>query len=43
VTVEEGPRRGRVGGVRTEHRSGRVDAVVHPSSLVMQARTHEDG
>lgn len=43
VMVEEGPRRGVVGGVMTEHRSGRVDAEVSPSSLVLQARTQENG
>jgi hypothetical protein len=41
VTVEDGPRRGQIGGYHTEHRDGRVDATVAAPSLHVTTRTKE--
>jgi len=42
VTVEEGPRRGRVGGFLTEHWDGRQDATVTPATVAVRATVHEE-
>lgn len=41
VLVEDGPRRGRVGGFHTEHWDGRVDATVLAPAVNIKTRAQE--
>lgn len=41
VIVEEGARRGTVGGFHTDHWDGRVDATVHAPSIITTTTTKE--
>jgi len=41
VTVEEGPRRGSVGGFHLDHKDGRTDATVFAPSINVTAKAQE--
>jgi hypothetical protein len=42
VIVEEGPKRGSVGGYHTDHPDGRVDATVMAETATMASATHKE-
>ena len=41
VVIDEGPRRGSVGGFQVDHKDGRQDATVLPAALNITTRVQE--